>query len=362
MAIENLNIANDIRQTAIDYYSESIYQKTNFEKIEIWENQLRNFEIRYKIDKNNYNNVADKIKYINIPYASDQTNTWLNFRDTKINSAELSLRQIYLETFLEGYYLIQTIRDNIVKQFKMNYTLGFSVEEEGKEVQLKEKTVSLQDFYKGVNLDKSGTSLQVSLGAQLKNALGFAKKFKALTKIPSQANSHKTLFGQIFGLFNEQNPLGIWAYQRGIKKQIINYTNKGRAFQVYRRVVATRRRNVAISDFDTLAQIALNVYSDNLASITGGDWLQQQLKYFGLEGQGKVSLISEKELERVISSYLDIFKSIKRNDSPKKIKIMLSNLINQQVTENSQYAEKVLINKINNQIDQFINKVNKSRF
>ena len=358
MAIENLNIANDIRQAAIDYYSKSIQNKTNFEKIQIWKNQLNNFKVRYEIDKNNYNNIINKIKYINIPYASDQTNTWLNFRDSKINSSELSLRQIYLETFLQGYYLIQHIRDDIVKQFKMNYTLGFSVEEEGKQIQLKEKTVSLEDFYKGVNLDKSGTSLQASLGAQLKNALGIAKKFKALTKIPQQANNHKTLFGQIFGLFNEENPLGIWAYQRGIKKQVMNYTNKGRAFQVYRRVVATRRRNIAISDFDTLAQIAISVYSDNLQSITGGDWLQQQLKYFGT-GQGKVSLISEKQLDRVISTYLNIFNMIEKNQSSRKIKNELSRLINQQITDNSTYAEKVLINKINNQIDQFINEINK---
>ena len=85
---------------------------------------------------------------------------------------------------------------------------------------------------------------------------------------------------------------------------------------------------------------------------------KQQLKYFGT-GQGKVSLISEKQLDRVISTYLNIFNMIEKNQSSRKIKNELSGLINQQITDNSTYAEKVLINKINNQIDQFINEINK---
>ena len=361
--IQNLNISNEIRQAAIDYYAESIYNKTAFEKILIWLQQLENFKDRFNADKNQYEASSSNIKYFDIPQASDPTDEWINYRNSKINEKEITNRQAFLETFLEGYYLIQYIRDNILKQLGMIYTLGFSIQEEGKQTQLKEKTVSLQDFFKGVNLDKAKDSLLISLGSQLKKTFQIAKQYRSLkVPVPPQAQQHYTLFGQVFSLFNDENPLGIWAFNRGLTSTIKSYTNKGRAFQVYRRIVAIRKRNKAISNFNTLADIAISVFKDSLESITGGDWLQQQLKYFG-EGEGKASLISEKELFRVINEYESIFKQIKQNtSSSQKIKQSLSVLINQQINENSVYSEKVLINKIDNEIDNFVSQVSKTRF
>ncbi len=361
--VQNLNISNDIRQAAIDYYAESIYGKTAFEKISIWSQQLKNLKIRYLADKSQYEASSSNIKYFNIPYASEPTDEWINYRNSKINEKEITNRQAFLETFLEGYYLIQYIRDNIIGELLgMVYTLGFSVQEEGKETKLKEKTVSLQDFFKGVNLDKAGNALQISLGSQLKDAFQIARRYKSLkVSAPAQAGQHYTLFGQVFALFNDENPLGIWAFERGLTTDVKKYTNKGRAFQVYRRIVAIRRRNKAISDFETLADIAIDVFKDTLESITGGDWLQEQLKYFG-QGSGKASLISEKELFRVIEEYENIFIQINQNSSsPQKIKQALSSLINQQINENSVYAEKVLINKIDKEIDNFIKEVSNTK-
>lgn len=309
-----------------------------------------------------YENANASQRRIKIDFASQETNDWLNnYKMSKTDSQEFTLRQAFLETFLEGYYLIQFIRDNIIQQFGMVYTLGYNLINENNQETLFQGTVSLEDFYKGVNLDRSKGSLQISLSAQLRNVLNKDRQYKALKKIPSSAVAHKTLFGQVFSLFNENNPLGEWAYNRagrnGKKK---DYTNKGRAFQVYRRIVAMRKRNVAITDFDTLAEIAISVYADSLASITGGDWLNQQLKFFGFQGTGKASLISETELKRVIGEYKLIFSSLQQGNSIKAIKQSLKTLINQPIDQASTRAEKIMINKIDEKIDIFIKEVNTS--
>lgn len=267
-----------------------------------------------------------------------------NATDTTIGYA-LYKQLIYSDTEIEkllkqGYILIERLRN-----FFTNETITYAVGIQSKGM-LYEKNLTMEEILQY-------TTVQYNTRSKIENLFKLR-----ITDKKGIKQSLTTAADTVEKIVND-NPSSVYSAIRRYTLLSTNYKdkNKGNAYQVYKRILALRNGKNRIPPQITDDEIRImfdEVRKNTASSAKGGDYLQQQIKFFG----NAPSLVTTNLIKQTLTEiFLSLQQFLKGGDS-QKLKEAIKSIfvkdkqLQQTADEAQQAASEKAISYIDSIVDQ----------
>lgn len=272
----------------------------------------------------------------------------VNATDTTIGYAlykKLTYSDTEIENLLkQGYILIQRLRN-----FFTNETITYAVGMQIKGV-LYQKTLTMEEILQN-------TTVQYNTRSKIENLF----KLRITNKQGIKQSLMKA--ADTIQKITNDNPSSVYSAVRRYTLMSTNYKdkNKGNAYQVYKRILALRNGKNRTPPQVTDDQIRIMfdaIRKNTAASSKGGDYLQQQIKFFG----NAPSLVTTNLIKKTLTQISISLQEFLQGGDSQKLKQAIKSIFvkDKQLQETADVAEQVATEKATNYINTIIDQMHLS--